>query len=273
MDVPHIPAHSLPTPTHGSGGRGSFTVACGTHINAPPLACFRIVLHGSSYPEWNRFCRRCIPETGSARQQRASGDSLMRAQTGSVAVDRDGQTAAADGDAIPAGPGYLTLGTKFVFDVHMDLDEEAGSADANNQTVTGRATSLEVSILEAITADQDDGGDRNKTQRRSDSETVLGDRKRKTGIKRGKGWRVAWKTRGMPGWMLCSERVQEFWEADDGSGTEYVCWETFYGMLAPVVRWAVGEKLKRGFGAWSEDLKKRAEGGTVQEGPGQPDIN
>lgn len=71
---------------------------------------------------------------------------------------------------------------------------------------------------------------------------------------------MAWKTRGpVPGMMLRSERVHEFLEAEDGDGTDYVCWETFYGLLAPVVRMAVGPKLERGFGAWMEDLKDRAE--------------
>ncbi|KUI56117.1 hypothetical protein VP1G_03528 [Cytospora mali] len=73
-----------------------------------------------------------------------------------------------------------------------------------------------------------------------------------------KGWRIAWRSTSYPSWMLRSERVQEF--VDDGHGnTEYTCWETMYGPLAPVVRLAVGSKLGTGFQCWSEDLKKRAE--------------
>ena len=63
----------------------------------------------------------------------------------------------------------------------------------------------------------------------------------------------------MTGMALRSERVQEFVQDDEGKGTVYTCWETFYGFLAPAVRIAVGGKLERGFGAWTEDLKHRAE--------------
>ncbi|KAK7734707.1 putative secondary metabolism biosynthetic enzyme [Cytospora paraplurivora] len=76
----------------------------------------------------------------------------------------------------------------------------------------------------------------------------------------GKGWRVAWKSTSYPSLALRSERVQEV--VDDGNGnTEYTCWETMYGPLAPVVKWTVGSKLETAFQCWSEDLKKRAEEG------------
>lgn len=83
------------------------------------------------------------------------------------------------------------------------------------------------------------------------------------------GFRIAWKTRPslfMPNWMLHSERVQEFVEvyppfaADDEPETAYQCWETFYGVLAPVVRTAVGASIIKGFDVWMDGLKKRAEG-------------
>jgi len=53
-------------------------------------------------------------------------------------------------------PDYLQLGTKFTFDVHMDLWSPPGSS--------GRATALQVSVLEGV--DEEDGR---------------------------KGWRVAWR--------------------------------------------------------------------------------
>jgi len=107
-----------------------------------------------------------------------------------------------------------------------------------NSGGNGRPTGVELSVLERI----DDG--------------------------RRAGWRVAWRTRPtltLPSWMLRAERVQEFVEAeaDPGTGagveTEYVCWETFYGVLAPVVRTVVGTKVAAGFNAWAEGLKARAE--------------
>lgn len=80
--------------------------------------------------------------------------------------------------------------------------------------------------------------------------------------------RVCWShrpTHTLPSFLLRSERIQEFRlvESEDRSkslaGCDYVTWETFYGILAPVVRLAVGEKLKRCFEVWGEDLKGRAE--------------
>jgi hypothetical protein len=76
------------------------------------------------------------------------------------------------------------------------------------------------------------------------------------------GWRIAWRQRTsllMPGFVLRSERVQEFIEVNGGSETEYHCWETFYGPLAPVVRLAVGTKVENGFDAWLAGLKQKVE--------------
>ncbi|KAH6628402.1 hypothetical protein F5144DRAFT_307303 [Chaetomium tenue] len=134
----------------------------------------------------------------------------------------------------------LHLGTQFTFDVHLDPSEP--------DTKTGQAVALEVSALEPIDNDEDDAQE--------------GGRRR--------GWRIAWRQRPslmMPSWMLRSERVQEFVEvAVDGSGnpsgteTEYRCWETFYGVLAPVVRLAAAKQVEGGFDAWLAGLKRLAEG-------------
>ena len=123
----------------------------------------------------------------------------------------------------------LRLGTEFTFDVYMNENDKSG-----------RPTPLQVSVLEPIN-EPDQGR---------------------------KGWRIAWKARPttfLPGWMLRAERTQEFVEMtapQDGrrrSTTAYTCWETFYGVLAPVVRMAVGAQLANAFSAWMDDLKRRAE--------------
>ncbi|KAK3354197.1 hypothetical protein B0H65DRAFT_553929 [Neurospora tetraspora] len=128
-----------------------------------------------------------------------------------------------DGDhqALPnlVGPEFLRLGTKFTFHVHMDPLSEDSSA---------RNTALEVSRLERI-------------------DEVLQIRRT--------GFRIAWKTRPtlfMPNRMLRCERVQEFVQVYPPSGTldepetAYRCWETFYGVLAPVVKAAAGNQIMRG---------------------------
>jgi hypothetical protein len=116
--------------------------------------------------------------------------------------------------------------------VHLNPDEPD-----NNP---GQAIALEVSVLEPIDEDSQDS----------------------EGGHRRRGWRIAWRQRPsllMPAWMLRSERVQEFVEASGGSETEYHCWETFYGVLAPVVRRVAGKQVERGFDAWLLGLRGRVE--------------
>ncbi|KAK0628574.1 hypothetical protein B0T17DRAFT_458477, partial [Bombardia bombarda] len=133
------------------------------------------------------------------------------------------------------------LGTKFTFDVHMNNPQEDTTTSSSSPT-SGRATALEITVLEPI------------------DET--------TRHRRRVGYRVAWKTRPtylLPSFLLRSERVQEFAQVDAPFGapgeseTVYACWETFYGVLAPVVRATVGAQLENGFGVWTADLKGRAE--------------
>lgn len=105
------------------------------------------------------------------------------------------------------------------FEVHLDPDNQDPAAHSKQD--------MEVTVLEPF------GGDKT-------------------------GWRVAWTGTSMPALLLKTERVQEF--VDDGEGgTEYTCWETMGGPLAPVVKWTVGAKLEKGFQAWSEGLKEQAE--------------
>ncbi|KAK4453398.1 hypothetical protein QBC34DRAFT_204573 [Podospora aff. communis PSN243] len=189
----------LPTPTHGSGG--TFTVACSTRFPAPPTTCLSVTLNAPEYPKWNPFCRTATIDTNPTPNPNPP-------------------------DA-PTGSGYLTLGTQFTLSAHLD----------SKATSSGRATPVEVSVLERI---NDEDGRR--------------------------GWRVAWKTRptlGLPSWMLRAERVQEFVEVETEAGgrmeTEYVCWETFYGALAGITRLAVSGKLPAAFDGWNGGLRERVE--------------
>ncbi|KAK4192534.1 hypothetical protein QBC35DRAFT_424186 [Podospora australis] len=125
---------------------------------------------------------------------------------------------------------HLRFGTQFTFDVHLN-------PDAPQDGRSGRPTALEVSLLGPVPPYEGEEAPR-------------------------KGVRVAWKPRSsflMPEWMLRSERVQDFLEMDGGKATEYFCFETFYGVLAPVVKLAVGSGVEKGFRAWMEGLEGRAE--------------
>jgi hypothetical protein len=140
--------------------------------------------------------------------------------------------------------------------VHLDPASPQGTA--------GQAIALEVSVLEPIDDDEwRDPLSRSSSSSSStppdDASTIAADRRRR------KGWRIAWRQRAswlMPAWMLRSERVQEFVEVGEGE-TVYYCWETFYGVLAPVVRMAAGKKVEGGFGLWMEGLKELVEGQSV----------
>jgi hypothetical protein len=79
------------------------------------------------------------------------------------------------------------------------------------------------------------------------------------------GWRVVWKTIGIPGgdWTMRAERVQEFIETklEDGRiGTEYKTWGTFGSPMAYALNWA-GTKndIEARFGDWANDLKAYVE--------------
>jgi hypothetical protein len=72
------------------------------------------------------------------------------------------------------------------------------------------------------------------------------------------GFRLAWKGTGFSHWQLHSERVMEFIEIEleNGEhGTEFSCWETFAGVLAPVVKATYGSTLVERFGDYQRDVK------------------
>lgn len=138
----------------------------------------------------------------------------------------------ADLEAPVAAKEFLVPGTQVTFDVHMNLDDKLTNRQPINVTRLEHLVDFDLGAGSA-------GGRR-------------------------KGLRVAWGAGGFPGFLLRSERVQEFVEVEreDGSAVcEYFCWETFYGLLAPVVRLSVGGKLVVAFGAWMDGFKKFVEQG------------
>ena len=74
------------------------------------------------------------------------------------------------------------------------------------------------------------------------------------------GYVIAWKSTAYRHWQMHCERVMEFVEIDGGAGTEYVCWETFGGLLGSVVKATVGGQLVERFGDYTRDLKGFVEG-------------
>ncbi|KAL4996385.1 hypothetical protein BDV10DRAFT_111856 [Aspergillus recurvatus] len=62
--------------------------------------------------------------------------------------------------------------------------------------------------------------------------------------------------------LLTAERVHELEEVIDGSGkrmTMVTNWESQVGGLAYVVKWTLGDRLRRNFAVWEGGLKEQAE--------------
>ncbi|KAH6630394.1 hypothetical protein B0J18DRAFT_463260 [Chaetomium sp. MPI-SDFR-AT-0129] len=255
---------ALPTPTHGSGG--TFSVSCTALIEATPEECLNVIVNSLDYPAWNRFCRTCTIDSQPA-------DTDTHTQPRSQVSHDDGDPNSDQDPADPAPRDQLTtttlrLGTQFTFAVYLPPDKpDSGPPDQD--------VALEVSVLGPInydhTDDEDDGTDtdtdndnnNNSPDTNSNRHDITTDNATTSPRK---GLRIAWKVRPSwlrPGWALRSERVQDFIETvgpDGKPATEYRCWETFYGTLAPVVKMAVGSHLEQGFDAWLRGLKERAEG-------------
>ncbi|PBP23562.1 hypothetical protein BUE80_DR005537 [Diplocarpon rosae] len=141
---------------------------------------------------------------------------------------------------IPTGnEGWLELGTRGDMDVFMSGDGLQAGVERS------RAQGMEVSVLEAIRGD--------------------GDAK--------KGFRIAWVGVGYAHWQLRTERVTELTEDEQHGvvGTRYVCWETFAGVMAPIVKWTVGASLVSRFGEYAGGLRAycaRGAGEGVSESEG-----
>ncbi|KUJ16224.1 uncharacterized protein LY89DRAFT_685256 [Mollisia scopiformis] len=126
------------------------------------------------------------------------------------------------GDLETGKEGWLELGSEATIDVHMEGD---GLVEGSTRS---RTQGLVVTRLEKI---GEDGR---------------------------KAFRIAWKGVGYSHWQLHSERVMEMVEVE-GGGTDYVCWETFGGMLGSVVKMMVGAQLVDRFGDYSRDLREHFE--------------
>jgi hypothetical protein len=73
-------------------------------------------------------------------------------------------------------------------------------------------------------------------------------------------FRLAWRFLGLPSFLLSAERWQ--WlttEEGERSKTKYETIEVFNGVFAYVVKWTLGNDLKKGFEAMAQTLKTRSE--------------
>jgi hypothetical protein len=225
------------TPTFGPGGNHS--IICSTTIRAPISTVLTALLDTRTYPAWNRFCPRITidsqPPPAPANSHNPAGKDAASSPAPALPADINVDPSVAD------LPTTLRRDTAFTEDVHLN----PAAPPSNGRDI---AQPLRVTLLE---------------------EFRTGDGRR--------GVRLAWCTRGRwisPSFVLKSERVQELVEkrattaeeeeeGDGGGGAvgkvEYICWETFYGVLGPVVSAVVGKTLLKGFAAWMDGLKEYAE--------------
>ena len=134
------------------------------------------------------------------------------------------------------GEGWLEKGTEAVVDIFMSGD---GLVKGRRRS---RTQAILITVLERIDDEKD-------------------------GVKRS-GYRIAWKSTGWAHWQLHSERIMEFVAREEG-GTDYACWETFGGMLGPVVKRMVGSTIVERFGDYARDVKGFLEGAKVDVEAGE----
>ncbi|KAH7355052.1 hypothetical protein BKA65DRAFT_535351 [Rhexocercosporidium sp. MPI-PUGE-AT-0058] len=209
----------IPTPTYGAGG--SFTVLARTFIpHTTPGSVLSAIRDTSTWAHWNGFTPHFtfspLPSPDSKTSTTPSSEP-----------------------GIPPGKeGWLNLGSQGSMSVHMSGNGlEPGAKKSRSQEMV-------ITILEPLSSTPS-------------SPSPLAPSSQTT---QRKGYRIAWKSLGYAHWQLHSERVTELVEIDEDEGegrkgTEYVCWETFGGALAPVVKLAVGGQLRERFGEYAGGLR------------------
>lgn len=217
----------LPTPG-GQPGIGAFTVTCASRINASPETCLQVCRDTAKYAEWNAF----VPWVTIASQPSGPSD--------------------------PAEDAVLKVGTKFIFHANMNVGQTAPQPPPAKESLTA-TDELVVRRLGPVDEAVAEDRDANAVAERVFAEHgMAGAEGRKSRL------RISWGFSGskMPSWVLRSERVQEFHRVELGSGevvTDYLCWETFGGLLSQVVKLSVGGKVQIGINTWGEGLKTAAE--------------
>ncbi|KAK0119740.1 hypothetical protein ONS95_011175 [Cadophora gregata] len=221
----------IPTPTYGPSG--SFTVLAKTFIpNATPAEVLATIRNTNTWSQWNGFTPTFTFSPSSVVNP-ASG-SFQKTKTTPVSKAGSESLGSPSDPALVTGkPGWLDPGSAGEMAVFMSGD---GLVEGIKKS---RDQGIIVTVLELLTASMNAPRDEKK------------------------GYRIAWKSVGYAQWQMFSERVTELVEVDEEGqggeegrkGTEYVCWETFGGVLGPVVRLAVGGTLKVRFMEYADGLR------------------
>ncbi|KAF2153963.1 hypothetical protein K461DRAFT_119521 [Myriangium duriaei CBS 260.36] len=91
----------------------------------------------------------------------------------------------------------------------------------------------------------------------------------------GTRYHVGWEGKGIPTWLLHAQRINEIITTADPNVCEYKTWETFDGLLVPMLKMTNGKNLETMFVTWTKDLKgycekqqQQGSGGKSAEGQG-----
>ncbi|TVY46181.1 hypothetical protein LOCC1_G003089 [Lachnellula occidentalis] len=219
-----------PLPFLSHGADNTFTVIARTRISASPLTVLNTIRDTKTWPEWSTFCPRgvIIPK-GKAKARRTS--TSTGTGMGTCNASKDGYSNGNGGGGFGGGDesqGWLEQGSEVMLDVFLSGD---GLVPGRKRT---RGSTIAVTLLERITDEEMEG------------------------VKRS-GYRMAWQATGWTDWQLRSERVIEVVAREEG-GTDYTCWETYGGVLGPVVKRVAGSSLCDRFGDYARDVKAFLEG-------------
>ncbi|KAL2070769.1 hypothetical protein VTL71DRAFT_13795 [Oculimacula yallundae] len=209
----------LPTPTHSTGL--SWTVHVKTFIpSVSPDDVLGVIRDTSTWEKWNGF-------TPFFELSPSSSPATSTAATSPDQLPHPGSEAGLSTEK----EGWLNLGSRGTMSVFMSGN---GLAPGSKE-IKSRKQVIVVSVLEPLSSSPSASSSSSK------------------------GYRIAWIAEGYAHWQLHSERVTELTETTDEegrTGTEYLCWESFGGLLAPVVRLAVGGQLKERFGDYANGLRE-----------------
>jgi hypothetical protein len=222
------------------GEQGNFSLSCSSTIRAPVQLLLAIILDMRTYSRWNN----CCPGTRVTHQPRSTAP-LPACLRSSPAVE-----------TIANLPLTLRGGTEFIMEVCTDPKKHP----RRHTTTNLRASYLEQFTRPAPVPDDGGSGDHG-------NEAGGGGRPApRVGV------RLAWRTRGRVAEFLTGlKRVQEFIiDPRDPTVAEYVCWETYYGLMSGTVRHVYWNQIREGCGTWMDGLQAFAEGEwerQVQESP------
>ncbi|KAL6858125.1 hypothetical protein ACO1O0_005577 [Amphichorda felina] len=239
---PRLFTPALRTPTWPEVN-GTMSIACSTTIRAPLGLILSLLLDARTYPCWNPFA----PGINITHQPKSTAPLPACVASDPVLA------------AIANNHSTLRDGTAFVMEVCIDHPGSSSSSSSVQSRPRGRPRSMSSQPHSQAQPLPHSSFRRRTTPNLQVSSLEQFEREGDGRV----GVRLSWRIKGKVANLLTrSERVQELVPSVAADGTpciEYVCWETFYGMLAGTMKACYGRQLEAGYAAWMEGLRGYAE--------------